>query len=144
MALPNVTMTGNLTADPELKFTREGSALCSFRIACGERKKNQQTGEWEDGDTTFLNVTTWRSLAENVAESIQKGNTVTVVGRLKSRTVENAEGVKQTFYDIDATDVAVSLSRAVCVPKKSQSKQGKGTPDIDPWAAPVQDESMPF
>lgn len=141
MALPVITMTGNLTADPELKFTREGSARCGFRIACGERKKNEQ-GEWVDGDTTFINVTTWRNLAENVAESLVKGDTVTVVGRLKSRTVEDDERGKATFFDVDAQDVAVSLARSIAKPQKVTKTSSPQSADVDPWA--VDAASVPF
>lgn len=141
MALPTITMTGNLTADPELKFTREGSARCGFRLACGERKKDSN-GEWIDGDTTFINVTVWRTLAENVAESLQKGDTVTVVGRLKSRTVEDDERGKATFFDVDAQDVAVSLSRSIAKPQKV-SKPSSHTPNEDPWAVPASSD-VPF
>lgn len=136
MALPTITMTGNLTADPELKFTREGSARCGFRIACGERKKDTN-GEWIDGDTTFINVTTWRNLAENVAESLQKGDTVTVVGRLKSRTVEDDERGKATFFDVDAQDVAVSLARSIAKPQKASKPSNSAPADVDPWASEV-------
>lgn len=142
MALPAITMTGNLTSNPELKFTPQGVARAGFRIACGERKKNEQ-GEWVDGDTTFINVTVWRNLAENVAESLQKGDTVTVIGRLKSRTVEDEERGKATFFDVDATDVSVSLARATAKPVRVSNNNTDSTPsNIDPWA--VETTASPF
>lgn len=140
MAKPTITMTGNLTNDPELKFTREGTARAGFRIACGERRKNATTGEWEDGETTFINVTVWRQLAENVAESVKKGDTVTVLGKLSSRTVEDDERGKATFFDVDAEEVSVSLRRAIAKPSKIVSNTNSSNTiasDVDPWAAEV-------
>jgi single-strand DNA-binding protein len=135
MALPLITMTGNLTSDPELKFLPQGAARVGFRIACGERKKDATTGEWVDGDTTFINVTCWRNLAENVAESLKKGDTVTVLGRLRSRTVEDPEKGKATYFDVDADDVSVSLRRATAKPAKAASNgSGSNASDVDPWA----------
>lgn len=140
MALPLITMTGNLTSDPELKFLPQGAARVGFRIACGERKKDAN-GEWVDGDTTFINVTCWRTLAENVAESLKKGDTVTVIGRLKSRTVEDPERGKATFFDVDADDVSVSLRRATAKPAKATASSSNA-PDHDPWA--VESAPAPF
>jgi single-strand DNA-binding protein len=132
MALPLITMTGNLTSDPELKFTPQGAARASFRIACGERKKDAN-GDWVDGDTTFINVTCWRTLAENIAESLKKGDTVTVLGKLRSRTVDDPERGKATYFDVDADEVSVSLRRATAKAERVTSKTN--APDHDPWAA---------
>ena len=139
MALPLFTATGNLTADPELRFTSAGAAVCTFNLACSERKKNED-GTWEDSAVTFIKVTTWRQLAENVAESVVKGSTVSVVGKLRSKNHEAPDGVRKTYFEVDAFDVAVSLTRA---PAQS-IKSSKPTIDVDPWAAPVQSTEIPF
>lgn len=111
MPLPSTTIVGNLVADPDLKFVSNGAAKCSFRIAAGERKLNKDTNQWEDGDTTFLSVTVWRQLAENCADRLTKGTQVIVTGKLRSRTVESAEGHKTTYFDLDAEEVGISLRR---------------------------------
>mgnify|MGYP006278025453 CR=1 FL=1 len=111
MALPYVIAVGNLTADPELRFLSNGTALLKLRIACGERRKTAE-GKWEDGDTTYLNVSAWRQIAENAAESLTKGTKVMVTGRLKSRTVEHPEHGKQTYYELDADSIGPDLTNA--------------------------------
>lgn len=105
MPLPQITVVGNLTADPDLKFAKDGSARLSFRVACNDRRKNPTTNEWEDGDTTYVSVTVWRALAEALAETLQKGSPVVVLGRLKSRTVETDNG-KREYFDVEATTVS--------------------------------------
>lgn len=146
--LPTVTILGNLVADPELRFTNAGVAYATFRIAASERKKNQATGEWEDGDTTFLKVTAWRQTAENVAESIMKGTSVIVTGRLKSRTVDQPDGTKQTYFDVDADAVGVDLARASAKVTKTTRTPMSGSVNNafndDPWATPAQSDGVPF
>lgn len=129
MALPSVTIGGNLTSDPELKFTNSGIARCNFTVAASERKKDDN-GQWVDGDTTFLRVTVWRKLAENCAESLSKGSPVLVVGRLRSRQGEDKNGNKQTYFDLDADSVGLDLRRPVGGVTPSASKD-------DPWSADV-------
>lgn len=109
MALPNITITnGTLVADPETRDAN-GKTVVSFRVATNSRRKNQQ-GEWENADSTFLNVTAWEGLGENVAAQFSKGDKVNVTGRLKQRDVEK-DGQKRTFYDVKADEVAVPVSR---------------------------------
>ena len=109
MALPNITITnGTLVADPETRDAN-GKAVVSFRVATNSRRKNQQ-GEWENADSTFLNVTAWEGLGENVAAQFSKGDKVNVTGRLKQRDVEK-DGQKRTFYDVTADEVAAPVSR---------------------------------
>lgn len=111
MSLPMIVITeGTLVADPELRYTQNGAAVTSFRVASNSRRKNQETGEWEDGDTTFLTVSCFRGLAENVAREFGKGNKVNVIGRLKQRDVEK-DGQKRTFYDVTADNVSKPVSR---------------------------------
>lgn len=150
MALPTITLAGNVVADPELRFTNSNIAYVTFRVAASERKKDDQ-GNWVDGETTFLKVTAWRMLAENVAESVLKGTAVIVTGRLKSRTVDNADGTKQTYFDLDADSVGVDLSRAsakvtrtVKASNASYSEASSAGWNDDPWATPAQSDGVPF
>lgn len=143
MTLPIVTLIGNLTADPELKFTTQGTALVSFRIASSDRRKNAQTGEWEDGDTTFLRVTAWRQLAENAAESLTKGDRVVITGRLKSRDYEDKDGTKKTSYEIDADEVGVALSRGTAKQTRT-ARRGHFEAVAGTWDNPTQTDEVPF
>lgn len=134
MALPLFTGVGNLVRDPELRFTTAGAPVCTFDIACSERRKND-AGEWEDGAVTFIKVTVWRGLAENCAESLTKGSSVIVLGKLKSKNHEGNDGIKKTYYEVDAENVGVSLNRPVTV-----TRAPKPNIYVDPWAAPAQSE----
>jgi single-strand DNA-binding protein len=107
-----ITVVGNLVADPELRFTASGQPVASFRIASTPRFMDKDTKEWKDGDSLFLTVNVWRQQAENVAESLQRGMRVMVVGRLKQRQYETKEGEKRTVYEVEADDVGPSLARA--------------------------------
>lgn len=104
-----ITVTGNITADPELRFISSGDAVASFSVASAPRKFNAQTKNWEDGDALFMRVNVWRQLAENVAESLTKGNRVTVTGELKQRSYETKEGEHRVSYEITAYDVSASM-----------------------------------
>lgn len=132
MSLPAVTITGNLTADPELKFTNNGIAFATFTVAASDRKKDD-SGKWVDGDTTFLRVSVWRQTAENVAEALRKGSPVIVVGKLKQREGEDRTGIKRTYFDLDAETVGLDLRRAIGAHEGSAKKD-------DPWSA----DSVPF
>lgn len=102
-----ITITGNLVADPELKYTNSGQAVANMRVCSTE--KVYRNGNWEDGDQLFLNVTAWKQLAENAAESLRKGSRVTVAGNLKQRSYENRDGERRTFYEVQAEEVSASL-----------------------------------
>ena len=129
MALPIVNIeNGTLVADVELRFTPNGKAVCNFRVASNSRRKNQQTGEWENGDSTFLTVNAWEGLAENVANTFQKGSKVNVKGFLKQREYEK-DGQKRTVFEVEALDIAVPVSRFVDGPKQEQSSFGGGFSD---------------
>jgi single-strand DNA-binding protein len=106
-----ITIAGNVTRDPELKFLSSGAALATFGIAVNRRWKNQQTDQWDE-EVSFFDVTCWRKLAENVTESLTKGSRVVVTGRLQSRSWENDNGEKRTKIDISADEVAASLKFA--------------------------------
>ena len=104
-----ITIVGNLVDTPELRFTPTGDAVANFRVASTPRVFDRDRSEWSDGETLFLTCTVWRQYAENVAESLSRGNRVIVQGRLKQRSYENAEGEKRTVYEIDVEDVGPAL-----------------------------------
>ena len=118
-----MTITGNLTGDPELRFTATGTAVVAFTVAASRRVYDQATGQWQDGDTLFLRCSAWRELADHAAESLTKGTRVIVTGRLKQRSYETTEGEKRTVYEVDADDVGPSLKWATAkIAKTSRDK----------------------
>jgi single-strand DNA-binding protein len=136
-----ITVIGNLTNDPELRFTPAGAAVASLTVASTPRFMDRNTNEWKDGDTLFLRCTAWRQMAENIAESLQKGARVVVQGRLKQRSFETREGEKRTVVELDIDDIGPSLKNATAKVQKAQrggsgySNQGGGSaPADDPWS----------
>jgi single-strand DNA-binding protein len=133
-----ITVVGNLTGDPELRFTPSGAAVANFTIASTPRNFDKQTNEWKDGDTLFLNCSIWRQAAENVAESLQKGMRVVAQGRLKQRSYETREGEKRTVVELDVEEVGPSLKYATAkvsrVTRGGGGGGGFGGGD-DPWAS---------
>lgn len=121
---PIITVTGNLTADPELRFSPSGSAVANFTIAQTPRTKKGD--EWVDGETLFLRASIWREAAEQVAESLTKGTRVIAQGRLKARSYETREGEKRTSYEFDVDEVGPSLRYATAKVTKSNRGQGGG------------------
>ena len=107
-----ITLVGNLTADPELRFTPSGAAVANFTVASTPRTFDRQTSEWRDGDAMFLNCSVWRQAAENVAESLTKGMRVVVQGRLKSRSYETREGERRTVFEVEVEEIGPSLRYA--------------------------------
>lgn len=107
-----ITVIGNLTSDPELRFTPSGSAVANFTIASTPRTFDQQANEWKDGETLFLRAAVWREAAENVAESLTKGTRVIVSGRLKSRSYDTKEGEKRTVTELEVDEIGPSLRYA--------------------------------
>jgi single-strand DNA-binding protein len=160
----NITVVGNLTNDPELRFTPSGAAVTNFTVASTTRILDKNTNEWKDGDTVFLRCSVWRQYAENVAETLTKGMRVIVSGRLKVRQYETREGGKGTSVECDVDDVGPALKYATAkVTKVNRSDggggnfggggggnfgggSGGGAPANDPWAtsgpsgAPPNDE----
>ena len=131
-----LTITGNLTADPELRFTATGTAVAAFTVAASRRVYDQATGQWQDGDTLFLRCSAWRELADHAAESLTKGMRVIVTGRLKQRQYETPEGDKRTVYEVDADDVGPSLKWATAkIAKTSRDKVPHPADGGDPWQA---------
>lgn len=120
-----ITYIGNLVDDPELKFTPAGHPVAKFRVASTPRTFDRQANEWRDGESLFLTVTAWRSLAENVAESLQRGMRVIVQGALKQRSYEDREGVKRTVFEVEAEEVGPSLKSATAAVTKTKGNQGR-------------------
>jgi single-strand DNA-binding protein len=126
MAIDNsVTITGNATREPELRFTPSGQAVASFGVAVNRRWQNRQTQEWEEA-VSFFDVTCWSQLAENAAESVSKGTRVTVTGRLDQRSWETQDGDKRSKVEVVADDVAVSLRWATADVLKNDRPGGGG------------------
>src|SRR5918997_1815179 len=119
-----ITLVGNLTADPELRFTPSGAAVANFTVASTPRTFDRNTNEWRDGDAMFLNCAVWRQAAENVAESLQKGMRVIVQGRLKSRSYETREGERRTVFEVDVDEIGPALRYATA--KVSRNAGGGG------------------
>jgi single-strand DNA-binding protein len=146
-----VTVIGNLTNDPELRFTPSGAAVASFTVASTPRILDKSTNEWKDGDALFLRCSVWRQAAENVAESLVKGARVLVTGRLKQRSYETKEGEKRTVVELEVDEVGPSLRYATAKVNKvsrggggggSYSGGGGGSYNSapaadDPWATPA-------
>lgn len=150
-----ITVIGNLTSDPELRFTPSGSAVANFTIASTPRTFDRTSNEWKDGETLFLRASVWREAAENVAESLTKGTRVIVSGRLKSRSYETKEGEKRTVIELEVDEIGPSLRYANAKVSRTQGSSGQGgqgsggfgnqgntdpapqtVPQDDPWATP--------
>jgi len=149
-----ITVIGNITGDPELRFTPSGAAVANFTVASTPRQFDRQSNEWKDGETLFMRCSVWRDAAENVAESLARGTRVIVSGRLKSRSYETKEGEKRTVVEMEVDEVGPSLRYATAKVNRTQrggggggfggqqgggAQQGGGQPsggqaDSDPWA----------
>lgn len=121
-----ITVVGNLTADPELRFTASGAAVASFTVASTPRTFDRQAGEWKDGETLFMRCSIWREAAENVAESLTKGNRVVVQGRLTQRSYETREGEKRTVVEMQVDEIGPSLRYATAKVTRTQRGGGGG------------------
>jgi single-strand DNA-binding protein len=160
-----ITVIGNLTADPELRFTPSGSAVANFTIASTPRTFDRQTNEWKDGETLFLRASVWRKIAENVAETLTKGTRVIAQGRLRARSYDAKEGEKRTVLELEVDEIGPSLRYAAAkisrtqrsgddngtrqdgggsakgaeAQQRSRSNPGRqqGAPAADPWATPA-------
>lgn len=164
---PPITLIGNLTGDPELRFTPSGAAVANFTVACTPRTLDRQSNEWKDGETLFISCSVWRQVAENVAESLTRGARVVVHGRLKARSYDDRDGNKRTVFECDVEEIGASMKYATAkITKASRSgdgggfggggnqgggyggggnqggggfggNQGGGAPQNDPWATPA-------
>jgi single-strand DNA-binding protein len=143
-----ITVIGNLTNDPELRFTPSGSAVANFTLASTPRTFDRQRNEWVDGETLFLRASVWREAAENVAETLKKGMRVIASGRLKSRSYETKEGEKRTVIELEVDEIGPSLKYAAAKVTRTQHNSGfSDTPTStdgfgggswaqdDPWGA---------
>jgi single-strand DNA-binding protein len=164
-----ITVIGNLTADPELRFTPSGAAVANFTVASTPRTFDRQSGEWKDGDALFLRCNVWRQAAENVAESLTRGMRVMVSGRLRQRSFETREGEKRTVVELEVDEVGPSLRYATAKVNKVNRGSGSGgyggggggtgggggygggAPADDPWGSappagsgPIADDEPPF
>jgi single-strand DNA-binding protein len=128
MAAGDVTITvvGNLTDDPELRFTPSGAAVAKFRVASTPRFLDKQTNEWKDGEPLFLSCNVWRQAAEHVAESLQRGARVIVTGRLRQRSYETREGEKRTVMELEVDEIGPSLRYATAKVQKMARSSGNG------------------
>jgi single-strand DNA-binding protein len=151
-----ITIIGNLTSDPELRFTPSGAAVADFTIASTPRTLDRQTQEWKDGEALFLRCSAWRQMAEHVAESLTRGSRVMAQGRLRQRSFETKEGEKRTVVELEVDEIGPSLRYATATISRGarssdrpdtapgggvgagagQSRPGRGDTS-DPWAVPV-------
>ncbi|RSM33984.1 single-stranded DNA-binding protein [Amycolatopsis balhimycina DSM 5908] len=147
-----ITVIGNLTSDPELRFTPSGAAVANFTVASTPRTLDKQSGEWKDGEALFLRCNIWRQAAENVAESLTRGARVVVQGRLKQRSFETKEGEKRTVVELEVDEIGPSLRYATAKVNKvsrggggsdfgggggggNRGGGGGGMPADDPWGS---------
>jgi single-strand DNA-binding protein len=133
-----VTLVGNITDDPELRFTPSGAAVANFTVAVNRRTRTQ-SGEWEDKLDGFFRCNCWRDMAENVAESLQKGSRVMVVGRLQQRSWEDQEGNRRSAFEVQVDEVGPSLrwaTASVQTSRRSGGQQAAGGGGGD-WGAPA-------
>lgn len=139
MPLPTISLQGNLTADPELRYTNTGKPLASFSVACNDRYKDQTTGEWKDGETTFVNVVSWRN-GEAINSTLTKGSKVLIVGSLVQKNYETKEGQKRTAFEVKAEHVA-----QIIIDKSGASQTNSFPAESDPWptAAPADPWATP-
>jgi len=122
-----ITVVGNLTADPELRFTPSGAAVANFTVASTPRTFDKNSNEWKDGEALFLRCSVWRQAAENVAESLQRGTAVIVQGRLKQRSYETKEGEKRTVIELEVDEIGPSLRYATAQVTRASGGGGGGS-----------------
>ena len=143
-----ITVIGNLTSDPELRFTPSGAAVANFTVASTPRTFDRQSQEWKDGEALFLRCNVWRQVAENVAESLTRGSRVIVSGRLKQRSFDTKEGEKRTVIELEVDEIGPSLRYATAKVNRANrsgggtsggsggyGSSGGGAPTEDPWAS---------
>lgn len=149
-----ITVVGNLTADPELRFTPSGAAVANFTVASTPRRYNSQTGQWEDGEPLFMRCSIWRDYAEHVAESLTRGTHVIVQGRLKQRSFETRDGEKRTVVELDVDEIGPALRYATANVTKANrgggnrsygnssggNSAGGSAPAEDPWGSAPQSD----
>lgn len=139
---PPITLSGNLTADPTVRYTQSGTPAANFTVAVTPRMFDRQSNSWRDGETAFYNCVAWREMAENIGETLHKGTRVIVHGNHKARTFETREGEKRTVWEVEVEDIGPSLWRATATIAKttgggknrgSSSDDAQGKSGDDPW-----------
>ena len=154
---PTITITGNLTADPELRFLQTGTAVTTCTIASTPSTYNKQTGAWDDGETLYMRCTIWRALAEHAAQSLTKGTRVIAQGRLTQRSYTTKDGDNRTSIELQVDEIGPSLRHATANVMRAQKP---GTPpqqtqaptkyaptpptNVDVWGQPIQDNQPPY
>lgn len=140
---PTITLVGNLTAEPELRYTPSGVAVCSLSVAVQPRKFNKDSNRWEDGQASFYRCNAWRQLAENIAESFTRGSRVIVTGTIAQRSYETSDGDKRTVFEVQVDDIGASAKFATVQIRKAERQGGQPAqqqrpqqPPSDPWATP--------
>jgi single-strand DNA-binding protein len=151
MAIGNqVVLVGNLTDDPELRYTPSGVPVATFTVAVNRRQRDPATGEWKDGETSFIRCNVWRQQAENAAESLTKGTRALVVGRLRQRSWETPEGQKRSVTEVEVENVGPSLEWATAAVTKTSRSDSSSSSDVPAFAAATSengstaDEEPPF
>lgn len=150
----SITIVGNLTADPDLRFSTSGAAVANFTVASTPRTFDRQANEWKDGEAMFLACSVWREAAEHVAETLTRGMRVIVQGRLRARTFDTRDGEKRTVFEVDVDEVGPSLRYATATVTRTttggaQQRQSRPAarparkPPADPWAVGA-DDTPPF
>jgi len=145
--MTHVTVVGNLTTDPEIRFTPNGAAVANFTVAESKRYMDKATNEWKDGDPVYWRCSIWRQYAENVAESLTKGTRVIVYGEVKQRNYETREGEKRTVTEVEVSEIGAALKNAtVRVTRMERAKTGLDAIPVadDPWTTPATSDAMPF
>lgn len=156
---PILTLVGNLTADPELRYTPNGAAVANFTVAQTPKSFDKSRNEYVDGETVFMRCNVWREAAENVANTLGKGMRVVVTGRMKSRSFEDKQGNRRTVMELEVDEVGPSLRYATAAvsktPRQEQSQGAPATParsqgwgeqpqQQDPWAGSAAGDDVPF
>lgn len=153
-----ITVVGNLTADPELRYTQNGLAVANFTIASTPRTFDRQANEWKDGEALFLRASVWREFAEHVASSLTKGSRVIAQGRLKQRSYETKEGEKRTSIELEVDEIGPSLRYATAtvvrqqsgrpvsgfVPSDVPATEASETPTAEAWSGQPWSDDTPF
>lgn len=136
-----VTFAGNLTADPELRYAPSGAPVANFTVAVTPRMYDRELGEWRDGDTTYVRCAAWRTMAENVADSLDQGDRVVVSGRFRQRNWETSEGEKRTSYELDVDEIGVSLRFAAAKAVKASRRRAAAPASVSTSSG---DDEPPF
>ena len=139
-----ITVVGNLTADPELRYTQNGLAVANFTIASTPRTFDRASNDWKDGEALFLRASVWREFAEHVAGSLTKGMRVVATGRLRQRSYETKEGEKRTSIELEVDEIGPSLRYATAqVTRAAGGGQSRGQVADEPWATPGSQAAAP-